>query len=319
MNIFEEIRCACARVAEISRFVKINHDQIAPFGRALIIGKGPVPELDTDHHYLHRGADTAAFLLVLDSINFGSGYFPHLRKLPGCSGYFTVATHLKRWFESEGVPPAKRLTALTAEHCAEIFNQEIANSPAMELMAGFARALNDLGTCLQDQFAGAYTSLIEAAGGSARKLVDILAGMPMFEDVSDYAGQRVPFYKRAQLTAADLALALPETPWGQFDDLDQLTIFADNLVPHVLHVDHVLQYDPGLALTISTGELLTPGSQAEIEIRACALHAVERIKGHLTGEGHAVTSQELDYLLWNRGQRKFYKAFARHRARTVYY
>ena len=38
------------------------------------------------------------------------------------------------------------------------------------------------------------------------------------------------FYKRAQIVASDLALA----GVAEFDDLDRLTIFADNLVPHVL-------------------------------------------------------------------------------------
>ncbi len=38
------------------------------------------------------------------------------------------------------------------------------------------------------------------------------------------------FYKRAQIVASDLALA----GVARFADLDRLTIFADNLVPHVL-------------------------------------------------------------------------------------
>ena len=47
------------------------------------------------------------------------------------------------------------------------------------------------------------------------------------------------FWKRAQITANDLALA----GVAEFPDLDRLTIFADNLVPHVLRVDGVLRYD----------------------------------------------------------------------------
>jgi len=35
-----------------------------------------------------------AFFLTLDAINFGSGYFPHLGKRPGMSGYFTAAASL---------------------------------------------------------------------------------------------------------------------------------------------------------------------------------------------------------------------------------
>ena len=42
------------------------------------------------------------FTLTLDAINFGSGWFPTLRKRPGCSGYFTVAWALTDRFRADG-------------------------------------------------------------------------------------------------------------------------------------------------------------------------------------------------------------------------
>ncbi len=117
------------------------------------------------------------------------------------------------------------------------------------------------------------------------------------------------FYKRAQITPADLALA----GVADFDDLDELTIFADNLVPHVLRVDGVLVYDDDLAARIDAGELLPPGA-AEREIRACALHACELIAPRL-----GVPPRTLDNWLWNRGQQPRYKALPRHRTRTTAY
>ena len=72
------------------------------------------------------------------------------------------------------------------------------------------------------------------AEGSAERLAWRLAtGMAFFDDRG--------FYKRAQIVPNDLALA----GVAEFADLDRLTIFADNLVPHVLRVDGVLRYDPG--------------------------------------------------------------------------
>ena len=73
-------------------------------------------------------------------------------------------------------------------------------------------------------------------------------GMAMFDDRG--------FYKRAQIVANDLALA----GVAEFDDLDRLTIFADNLVPHVLRCDGVLVYDKQLAARIDRGEQLTLGA-----------------------------------------------------------
>ncbi len=54
---------------------------------------------------------------------------------------------------------------------------------------------------------GRFLGVVEAAEGSAVALAGILAGWDCFADVSSYDGFEVPFYLRAQITAADLATA----------------------------------------------------------------------------------------------------------------
>jgi hypothetical protein len=186
-------------------------------------------------------------------------------------------------------------------------------------MGLFATALNELGRYLIERFDGRFENLVGAADHSAERLADILVGMPFFQDVSSYGGLKVPFYKRAQITSADLSIALPDHALGRFTDLERLTIFADNLVPHVLRVDGVLHYDRDLLARIDREELIPAGSPEEIEIRACALHAVELMVAVLRDAGERITASGLDYLLWNRGGQPHYKARPRHRARTVFY
>ena len=320
MSIFDEIRQGCQHVAEHAARVRIDAARLADYARDFPIAEIGAATLDPATHYLGRAKDTLAFILVLDAINFGSGYFPHLRKRPGYSGYFTVAAGLNDWFQAEGAPDAARLAKLTQAECARIFGQDLGSPAVAELMGLFGRALNDLGALLLARFDGAYVKLVESADHKAEKLVSALRIMPYFDDVSLWHGHKVPFMKRAQLTAADLALAFDNEGWGRFDDLDRLTIFADNLVPHVLRIDGVLSYDLDLAARIDRGDTLEVGSLEEIEIRAAALHAVELLKRHLHEAGHAhITSMALDYLLWNRGQDPRYKAIPRHRARGVFY
>jgi hypothetical protein len=183
----------------------------------------------------------------------------------------------------------------------------------------FARALNDLGRYLLAHFDGSFVNLVESPRGSAEQLARLLIEMPYFNDVSAYGDLQVPFYKRAQLTAADLSIAFAGQGLGHFHDLHNLTIFADNLVPHVLHVDGILRYDEDLAARIDREELIPSGSTEEVEIRACALHAVELLSAELRKAGQDIWPMQLDYLLWNRGQLAQYKARPRHRTRTVYY
>jgi len=290
MGLCDEVRRSCAAIAAEARSVTIDLDRLGE------VPPGPEPVLDPERHFLEGSQEeVAAYLLTLDAINFGSGWFPTLRKREGCSGYGTVAWALADHVRSEGPWTAADLRALDASTIAVVLDQERGH----ELMGLYARALNDLGVFLGER---SVLAAVEAARGSAERLAEQLAaGMPFFEDPG--------FYKRAQIVPSDLALA----GVADFSDLDRLTIFADNLVPHVLRMDGVLRYEPALAARIDTEELLEPGAE-EREIRACALHACELIAPQLE-----VSPRVLDNWLWNRGQDPRYKAVPRHRTRTVWY
>jgi hypothetical protein len=257
---------------------------------------GPAPDLDPQRHYLEGPADdVAAYLLVLDAINFGSGWFPTLRKRVGCSGYFTVAWALAdRWRAGAGWTNAD-LRAMRIEDVADTLGQRRDH----ELMALYAQALRELGAFLGARHA--LDLVAEARGSAARLAAGLARGMALWHDAG--------FFKRAQIVGSDLALA----GVARFDDLDALTIFADNLVPHVLRCEGVLVYDERLAAHIDAERLLRPGPQ-EREIRACAVHACAQI-----AQRSGMTERDVDNALWYRGQRPEYKARPRHRTRTIWY
>jgi Potential Queuosine, Q, salvage protein family len=309
MELLDQVREAAEVTSKSARFVAIQHAAIETYAALLPLEAARAPELDPATHFFGDPDGTLAYVVQLDAINFGSGYFPVLTKRAGMSGYFTVASSLKDCFEVEGPLTAEQLQRLTAQECSRIFGQEFGAEAAVdELMGLFAQALNDLGRYVHSSFGGSFRALVDTAQGSAERLVGILAEMPFYRDVG--------FYKRAQLTAADLSLARVAT----FSDLDRLTIFADNLVPHVLRVDGILRYAPGLLERIEREELIPSGSSEETEIRASALHAVELIRAAaIRQHAEPVTSMQLDYVLWNRGQEPAYKARPRHRTRTVFY
>ncbi len=341
-RLFGQIRTGAAEVVRRARFVRLDEPRVASFA-AELENLGPAEGIDDPAQQPFPCAETtAAFVLTLAAVNFGSGYFPHLRKRPGGSGYFTISRALRERFDAEGPFAAGELMALTPAECAELFGQqsEVQNpqSAIAELMGLFARALHDLGRFLLARGQASvgranlhaergegksrtspFLSVVEAAGHSAERLVGLLAEMPFFRDVSAYDGLAVPFYKRAQLAAADLARALAGQPLGRFDDLAGLTLFADNLVPHVLRVEGVLRYEPGLLGRIEREELIPAGSPEEVEIRASAVDAVERLVAALRERGRPATAHDLDWVLWSRGQLPRYKGLPRHRTRTVFY
>ena len=322
--LFDRIRERCREVAGQARFVRIVSDAIEGYAQAIAPLTVEAACYDESLHFRGSPEDTVAYIVTLDAVNFGSGYFPHIAKRPGCSGYGTIAQSLTDRFRAKGPLAADELARMTSTDCARWFGQDASDPAVAELMALFARAWNDLGRDLLERFGGSFTALVESADGAASRLVASIERQPLFRDVWMYRSAEVPFYKRAQILASDLSLALDDTGWGRFGDLDSLTIFADNLVPHVLRLDGILSYDADLALRIERGELLLAGSAAEVEIRACALHAVELIVASLRARsfarcGAAVTARDLDIVLWNRGRSAEYKAAPRHRTRTTSY
>jgi hypothetical protein len=318
-GLFETIRERAAGVVARARSVHVDQAALAALAARLFADPPPPAGWDAETHHAGAPASRLAFVVTLDAINFGSGWFPRLRKRSGRSGYFTVAMGLKERFDAHGPWSAEELTGLAAADLARVTGQTLADLEVAELMALYARALNDLGRLLIERYGRRFEGLVEEAGGSAERLVRALARMPLYRDVSCYDGLEVPFYKRAQITAADLALAFGGEGAGRFDDLDRLTTFADNLVPHVLHLEGVLRYEPALAKRIEEGHFLASGSAEEVEIRAAAVHTVEELVAALRARGGRATGHEIDMALWQRGQRPEFKAQPRHRTRCPYY
>src|SRR5579872_4753712 len=157
--MLDEVRMGAATLADNARFVHIQRDAIQSYAEQLPLDQLAAPELDPQTHYVVESEPelTLAYVVTLDAINFGSGYFPHLAKRPGMSGYFTVAASLKdAWPLS-----VNDLCRLAPADCARIFGQKLTNAPINELMGLFAQALNDLGEYVTTRFHGKFTELVQ--------------------------------------------------------------------------------------------------------------------------------------------------------------
>lgn len=302
-----ELRAACAEVARRADQVTLDLESIGPYAASLPSISDPAPPDPAAHPAQGSPEELTAFWLTLDAINFGSGWFPTLRKRPGHSGYSTVATGVRERCRSHGPWTAEELARIEAAEVAAAVGQD----PNHELMQLFARSLRDLGAHVAGDYGGHFAAVVQRAGSSAVTLVSTLARWSSFEDTSSYDEISLPFLKRAQIAAADMSVA----GIAPFRDVDRLTMFADNLVPHVLRLDGVLRFAPELVQRIERGDLIDHGSRAEVEIRACAVHAVELVAGARSD----LTAASIDRLLWQRGQRPRYKARPRHRSRCTAY
>jgi hypothetical protein len=282
----EQVRRSCAEIVRTARWVAIDPDATTH--------PGGVAGLDAGQHFLEgEPEDVARYVLILDAINFGSGWFPTLRHGSTVAMTEALTADVRR----RGAPwtPAQ-LRALTAREIADLLDED----PRHELMEHYAEGLRQLGRLLGDR--GALDVIADASGSAARFAATLARELPYFADHG--------FYKRAQIAANDLVLA----GVADFADVDELTVFADNFLPHVLRLDGVLVLDDALAARIDRGELLEAGGAQERELRAAAVCACE-----LLAERFGVAPRLLDNWLWNRGLEPAYAARPAHLARTVFY
>jgi len=259
-------------------------------------------------------------MLLLDSLNFCFWPLPKWRftyRGEKLGGYYSLATALKLAVERD--PRWLDATFLAGVKLDEL-DDVLAGNRSIPLLEERWHIVREVGCALDEHYQGQAVHLVEATQGSALKLVARLTRhFPNFRDVATYRGQPVGLYKRAQIFVADLYGAFDGQSWGAFHDLDKLTTFADYQVPRVLRDLGVLQYKPALAEAVARQQLIDSGSEAEVEIRACTVWAVELMIRELASRGAPLTAVALDWILWNLSKNPAYQTSPHHRTLTTFY
>ncbi|MBA3534597.1 MAG: hypothetical protein H0T73_21985 [Ardenticatenales bacterium] len=262
------------------------------------------------HHFRGASAATVQYLLVLDALNFC--FWPE----PSWD-YNRLALALKSAYLADASCfQAERLAHLTQEDTRQL----LGGGDDIPLLPQRTTLLRELGRVLAARWEGQPLNLVTAATHSASNLVALMsAEFPGFRDHTIYRGHPVYFYKRAQIFVGDLWGSFEGQGAGRFDDIDQLTMFADYRVPQLLRAEGILDYSERLATIVDLHRELPSGSELEIEIRATTVHAVELLRRALAARGYQITALELDWILWNAGEAQQEQLPAHHRTLTIYY
>ena len=153
-GLFDRIRSRCAEVTKRAQHVRIDDAGLEAFALRLASDQWSADDLDPAHYFSGDESETLAFVVSLDAINFGSGWFPALHKRPGMSGYRTIATACRERFEVQGSFGGEALRATTPESMAEVLGQDLRHGEVAELMGLYAQAWRDLGVWLGGRYYG---------------------------------------------------------------------------------------------------------------------------------------------------------------------
>lgn len=318
---------ATARVMREARLVSLEPIAIAALAEDWAISAWPASTATLAA--LHVPGDpehTPNWVLLLDALNFcfwGEPGKPRWRvtwRGHSHDGYDALAAALSRAVE-DGLPvwDADWLANLAAEALADVLRPD-ADCPSIPLFAERLTNAREVGRVLRDRYEGAFANVVEDAEFDAVALALALEReFSSFADVAMWAGQPVPFLKRAQICVADLRAITGGVGAGDIHGMERLTAFADYKLPQLLRRVGAIAYAPSLAAQVDSYTLIPAGSPPEVEIRAATLWAVELLRRELAQRGVERTAAEIDYRLWSESQAKTPDERPYHRTRTIYY
>jgi len=166
------------------------------------------------------------------------------------------------------------LAKITREDMQKIFAGNIEMPMLDEKLTLFHQA----GAVLAEKYEGRYYNFIKSCSprlfDNGNGLVERLAAeFPRYNDVSDYDGHQIKFYKLTQLGFWMIYSGLG--PQGAFhlEDPQKMTAFADYIVPVGLRLMGMTSYSPELEHAINSFQMIPRDSRQEIEIRAHCLYA----------------------------------------------
>ena len=143
----------------------------------------------------------------------------------------------------------------------------------------------------------------------------IIHHFPSFEDSRTYLGEKVYFYKLAQLLTSDI-LNIEKLKENIPISCSHLVGCSDYKIPQVLRGLEILKYDEKLSNIVDNKEEIAENSSYEVEIRAGMIVAIDLIKKELKDKMDAI---DINDMIWTFSQDQSRKLLPYHLTRTINY
>ena len=160
-----------------------------------------------------------------------------------------------------------------------------------------------------------FYELIKELNADSELFEYIVNNLDYFEDVSNYEGKEILFYKRAQLLTSDI-LHVREKKENVEVDYFNLIGCADYKIPQVMRCYGMLEFSDSLRDLVDSKVELKEGSIEEIEIRANTLKVINYIYEKLNKK---YSRMDINDFIWLLGQDKSQMTKPYHRTLTKHY
>ena len=166
--------------------------------------------------------------------------------------------------------------------------------------------LNQVGQILVEEYKGDWLNFVKSGPKklyqNGEGLIErLVSQFERFKDSSIYLGKEVHFLKLAQLAFWGIHRELGK--YGDFyiEDMENMTAFADYIVPVALEKMKIITYSEKLKNKIEQGVLIESDSIEEIEIRAATLFVTAQLTEEINKlrlDDEKIIIPQLDFKLW---------------------
>jgi len=165
--------------------------------------------------------------------------------------------------------------------------------------------LNNVGDTLVTKYNGDWINFID---DGPKKLYDngeglverLVRDFKRFDDHSIFENEKVYFLKLAQLAFWGIHRELSKRNF-YIEDMENMTAFADYIIPVALESFGIVKYSSGLKEKIDSGILIDRDSIEEIEIRSTSIYVTAKLTeliNNYKNEEEKIIIPQLDFKLW---------------------
>jgi hypothetical protein len=296
-------------VIENSRDVRTHYDKIVEIAAWMAYEDLPLPNLAIPYG-LEKTPDVAMdFVMVANTIDTAfTDFKSHVKFQIDYAGEHlsdsaAMIGCIKRAMDA-GTPilDGNFLAKINRADMEKIFAGNIEMPMLDEKLALF----HQVGAVLAAKYGGRYYNFIKSCSprlyDNGNGLVERLAAeFPRYNDISQFEGHEIKFYKLTQLGYWQIYAGLGSKGGFRLDDPQKMTAFADYIVPVALRLMGMTSYSPELEHAINNYQMIPRDSRQEIEIRAHCLYATALLADEinkLRPPAQQIIIPQIDARLW---------------------
>lgn len=300
------------RLIKNPKYVFIDLTKLEEVAKELSQEKLIIPAWNFPEYLKDNGKTLLDSFMLGNSLNFAFTDFKTKNKFSTeykgkqFKGSSAMWVCIKRAFES-GVPilEGRYLKDISKDDARKIF----AGNIKIPMFKERLKILREVGTVLCQKYGGHFYNLVFDSEyrlfNNGKGLVERLTkDFPSFDDSVVYEGNLIRFDKRAQLAPAMIYGRLNSLGIPFIEDIDELTVFADYVLPKTLRDLGIFIYENSLAERIDNQQIIPSKSQEELELRAATIHASKGLMDKLNQyRDDKVNTLHIDYALWSMGRK----------------